>query len=179
MIETHRLKIRKVLPEDWRDLYEYLSLKEIYTFEPGSPICIAEAKRMVVERTCGNSFFSVIEKASKKMIGHLYFSHIHPLEFLTWELGFIFNPLYQNQGYCTEASRAMIEYAFDSWHAHRIVAYCNPQNIPSWRVLEKAGMKREGFFEQKAFFNRDEENQPIWHDCYAYGILRKQWCGKG
>ncbi len=174
MIETHRLKIRKFLPGDWRDLYEYLSLEEIYTFEPGSPISTGEAKQMAAERAFGNSFFAVVEKAAEKMIGHLYFPHIQPLEFMTWELGYIFNPFFQNQGYCTEASKAMIEYAFESWHAHRIVAYCNPQNTASWRVLEKAGMKREGFFEQKAFFSRNEENQPIWHDCYAYGILRKQ-----
>lgn len=171
MIETNRLKIRKFLPDDWKSLFDYLSMKEIYTFEPGQPISKVEAKQMAANRSFGNSFFAVTLKASEKMIGHLYFSQIEPLEFMTWELGYIFNPLYQNQGYCSESAKAMIEYAFLHWNAHRITAFCNPNNIASWKVLEKIGMKREGFFEKKAFFRRDEENRPIWHDCFAYGKL--------
>ena len=172
MIETDRLIIRKFLPGDWEDLYDYLSLKEIYTFEPGQPITKEEAKEMTANRSCGNAFFAVTLKQLNKMVGHLYFSHIEPMAFMTWELGFIFNPLYQNKGYCTEASKALIDHAFVHWNAHRITAYCNPDNVASWKVLEKIGMKREGFFEKKAFFRRDENNQPIWHDCYAYGKLR-------
>ena len=45
---------------------------------------------------------------------------------MTWELGYIFNPDYHNQGYCTEASSALIDFAFRELHAHKIVAFCNP-----------------------------------------------------
>ena len=38
MLETERLLIRKFDANDWQDLYEYLSLPEIYRFEPGEPI---------------------------------------------------------------------------------------------------------------------------------------------
>src|SRR6056297_1806692 len=168
MIETSRLIVRKFVPRDWEDLYDYLSLEEIYAFEPGEPITKEKAKEMAGNRSFGNDFFAVILKLSGKMIGHLYFSHTTPLEFLTWELGFIFNPQYQHQGYCSEASKALINFAFAYWNAHRITAFCNPDNVASWKVLEKIGMKREGFFEKRAFFRRDENNQPIWHDCCAY-----------
>jgi len=123
MLETNRLKIRKFVPNDWLDLYEYLSLKEIYAFEPGQPISKGDAKKMAANRSFGNSFFAVTLKASKKMIGHLYFSQTEPMEFLTWELGYIFNPSYQNHGYCSEAAKGLIEYAFLHWNAHRITAY--------------------------------------------------------
>ena len=63
------------------------------------------------------------------MIGHLYFKQIEPNEYFTWELGFIFNPKYCNLGYATEASRAIVKYGFEKYHAHKIVAYCNPKNI--------------------------------------------------
>ncbi|MFP4461032.1 MAG: GNAT family N-acetyltransferase [Thermotogota bacterium] len=172
MIETDRLIIRKFVPSDWKDLYDYLSLKEIYIFEPGQPITKEEAKKMAANRSCGNDFFAVTLKKINKMVGHLYFSHIQPLEFMTWELGFIFNPSYQSKGYCSEASKSLIEHAFIHWNVHRITAYCNPNNFASWKVLEKIGMKREGFFEKQGFFRRDENNRPIWHDCYAYGKLR-------
>lgn len=174
MIETKRLILRKFIPGDWKDLYEYLSLEEIYTFEPGQPIAREEARQMAAKRSFSDDFFAVVLKQSEKMIGHLYFSHVEPLEFLTWELGFIFNPEYQRKGFCTESSKALIDHAFLHLNAHRITAYCNPNNVASWKVLEKIGLKREGFFEKKAFFRRDENNEPIWHDCYAYGKLRDE-----
>ncbi|MBN2533674.1 MAG: GNAT family N-acetyltransferase [Spirochaetales bacterium] len=171
MIETERLFIRKFIKNDWADLYEYLSLKEIYVFEPGEPVSRDEAKRLADERSKGDDFLAVVLKERNKMIGHLYFHHEDPKEYMTWELGYIFNPVYQRKGYCTEACKHIIDYAFKQLNAHRIVSYCNPKNIASWRVLEKTGMKREGYFREKAFFRRDENGNPLWHDCLAYGLL--------
>jgi RimJ/RimL family protein N-acetyltransferase len=171
MIETKRLFIRKFNPDDWEDLYEYLSLEEIYIFEPGEPISETQARKMAQERSQGEDFFAVLVKEINKMVGHVYFHHEEPEEYMTWELGFIFNPLYQNNGYCTEACKGIIEYAYKTLNVHRIVAYCNPENTASWKVLEKIGLLREGYFRQKAFFRRDENGKPLWHDCYAYGMI--------
>jgi len=174
MIETVRLIIRKHKETDWKDLYEYLSLKEIYVFEPGEPITEEDSKKIIIERSIGNDFYAVVLKNENKMIGHLYFHHTEPKEYLTWELGFIFNPTYHNRGFCTEASRRIIKHGFDNLNIHKVVSYCNPENIASWKVLEKTGMKREGFFRKEGFFRRDENNNPLWHDCYAYGILKNE-----
>lgn len=171
MIETKRLIIRKHKIADWNYLHSYLSLSEIYEFEPGEPINEAQAKEITKERADGNDFFAVDLKDSGYMIGHLYFHRSDPKDFMTWELGYIFNPKFQNQGYCTEASSAIINYSFKELNAHKVVAFCNPRNTPSWKVLEKIGMEREGFFKQKAYFRRDDNGIPLWHDCYAYGIL--------
>jgi len=171
LIETARLQIRRHHPDDWRDLFEYLSLPEIYAYEPGGPISEEDARKLARERAEGESFLPVILKESGKMIGHLYFNRFGPEEFLTWELGYIFNPQYYNRGYATEAARAIIRYGFERLHAHRIVAHCNPKNIASVRVLEKAGLVKEGLFRKKAFFRKDETGRPLWHDCAAYGLL--------
>ena len=170
-IETKNLIIRNHMESDWKSLYNYLSLPEIYKFEPGEPITSEESKSMIAERCKGNDFLAVVHKKSRHMIGHLYFHHSDPKYFMTWELGYIFNPKFQNQGYCTEASSAILQYAFREFNAHKVVAFCNPENISSWKVLEHIGMEREGFFKQKAFFRKDNEGNPLWHDCYAYGIL--------
>lgn len=171
MIETERMIIRKFRPADFQDLFEYLSLAETYRFEPGEPITIDEVKHICIQRANSDNFFAVELKQIHKMIGHLYFNQISPDEYRTWELGYIFNPVYQNKGYCTEASQNIIAFAFKELHAHKIIAFCNPNNIASWRVLEKAGLQREGFFKQKAFFKRDAKGNPIWHDSYAYGLV--------
>lgn len=170
-IETENLIIRNHIESDWEDLYDYLKLEEMYKFEPGAPISKEDAKNMIVERSNGNNFFAVVLKDTGKMIGHLYFNHANPKHFLTWELGFIFNPEYQKKGYCSEASLAIIKYAFEELKAHKVTAFCNPKNIASWKVLEKVGMEREGHFKKRGFFRKDNNGNPIWHDCYAYGTL--------
>jgi RimJ/RimL family protein N-acetyltransferase len=37
-------------------------------------------------------------------------------------------------------------------NAHKVVAYCNPENIESWKVLEKLGLEREGCLMKNAYF---------------------------
>jgi Acetyltransferases, including N-acetylases of ribosomal proteins len=175
MLETERLVIRRFSPDDWHDLLEYLSLPEIYAFEPGEPIDAELAKSLAAERSSGLSFFACALKSSGKMIGHVYLGGDGPPEFSAYELGYIFNPLFQSEGYCTEASARVLDYAFSELGAHRVNAYCDPRNPASWHVLEKLRLKREGHFREKAFFRRDEKGEPLWHDCFAYGLLAGDW----
>lgn len=73
-------------------------------------------------------------------------------------------------GYACEALRAVVEQAFREG-AHRVYAVCDPRNAASWRLLEKAGLKREVHLRQNVFFHRDEKGAPIWKDTYIYAIL--------
>lgn len=171
MIETERLHIREFRPEDARDLYEYLSDETTYRFEPGTPIGQEEATALAEKRSKGKSFLAVELKAEGRMIGHLYWAREEPSDFLAWEIGYIFNRKYHGKGYCTEAVKAFIDANRHKPEIHRINAYCNPANVASWRVLEKAGMQREGYFRKKGFFRKDGNGLPLWFDCYAYGLL--------
>ena len=59
----------------------------------------------------------------------------------------------------------IIEFGFVDLTLHRIEAGCAANNIGSVRVLEKAGMKREGM---------RRKTLPLksgWADNYLYGIL--------
>ncbi len=175
MLTTERLIIRPFQETDYQDLYEYLSLEETYRFEPGKPVTQEEARQLCQIRATGNNFWAATLKDNQKLIGHVSFIQAQPEHFLTWEIGYIFNPVYQNHGYATEASRAVIEYGFKKLSAHRIVAYCNPENSPSWKVLEKCGMRREGYFHKKAFFRKNEKDEPLWFDVYEYAILNEEY----
>lgn len=57
-------------------------------------------------------------------------------EFETWELGYVFNNTYQGMGYATESAKAVLKEAFESLGARRVIAMCNPENAPSWRLLD-------------------------------------------
>ena len=173
MLETDRLVIRPFRKNDYEDLYEYLSLEETYRFEPGDPISLQEAKSITDERSDSINWWAVTIKDDDtgKLIGHISLFQTEPDIFQTWELGYIFNPAYHNHGYATEAARSVIGYVFNEMHAHRIVAYCNPENIPSCRVLEKCGMTREGLRRKNAFFRTDDTGNLLWFDSCEYAIL--------
>ena len=174
MINTSRLLIRPFQEQDGQALFEYLSNPEIYRFELGEPISLEEAKEMAVERSQGTDFWAVILKSTQVLVGHLYFKQTEPKKFMTWELGYIFNPAYHHNGYAAESASALIHYGFAHFGIHRIVAHCNPENAASWKLLERIGMRGEGRFRKKAFFRTAEDGSPLWFDAFAYAILDEE-----
>jgi RimJ/RimL family protein N-acetyltransferase len=188
-VETERLIIRPFRADDWEDLYEYLSDEEVVAFEPYPPFSRLEAVKEAERRSRDGSFWAVCLKTSiaeregghsdasesGKLIGNLYFARQEPAEFMTWELGYVFNRGYHGKGYATEAAGRMLAYGFGELDAHRVIAGCDTRNAPSWRLLERLGMRREGCFLKKAFFKRDAAGNPIWHDAYEYAILAEEF----
>ncbi len=69
------------------------------------------------------------------------------------------------RGYATEAARAVIAWAFDGLGLHRVEAHHMVRNPASGRVLEKAGMTREGLC--RAFHRKGER----FEDAVLYGVL--------
>ena len=174
-METERLIVRNFRPDDWRDLHEYLSQSRVLEYEPEPPSSVEDCKVKAEERSKSNAFWAVCLKDTQKMIGHVYFNQADPPEFLTWEIGYIFNPAYWGKGYATEACQRMLQYGFEGLGAHRIKAGCSPDNPPSWRLLERLGMRREGYFKQHVFFRRTDEGEPLWLNSYEYAMLDKEY----
>jgi len=177
MIQTHRLCIRPFHPQDGAALYAYLSNPSVYLFEPGEPLSLEQAMDLAEKRSLGTDFWAVVVKNTHELVGHLYFKMMDPPEFRTWELGYIFNPVYHNLGFASESAGALLAYGFTKWGIHRVIAHCNPENVASWRVMEKIGMRREGFLRKNVFFRRDAEGNPLWQDSYAYAILAEEVSG--
>jgi [ribosomal protein S5]-alanine N-acetyltransferase len=170
-VKTNRLTLRSFIPDDWQDLLEYLSDRSTFKYEPGNPIDEAEARAIAEQRSRTDDFVAVVLKDSGKLVGHLSFSPIDDAELRTWELGYIFNPRYQRRGYATEATIAMVRYAFEKLDVHRIVANCNPENVASWKVLERAGFRREGLLRKNIYFRRTDGGLPRWTDTLEYAVL--------
>ena len=170
LIENSEYLIRRFETNDYHDLYEYLSKKDIYKYEPGDPIDIEEAKQLVKERSNNDNFLAVILKSEKKLIGHFSFFQIEPKYISTYEIGYIFNPKYHGKGHVTKSGKMLIEYYFKDQNIHRIISNCNPENENSWKLLERLGFKREGYLIKNIYFRKENE-RPIWLNTYLYGLL--------
>ena len=170
-LSTRRLLLRQFSPSDADDLFDYLSLRSTYTYEPGAPVDIEQARRLAAERSQATKFLAVELKSEHKLIGHISVEPLEPKDFKTYDLGYIFNPRYHHQGYATEAVQGAIAFCFTDLGAHRIIANCNPENAASWRLLERCGLLREGVFRKNVYFWKDERDQPIWTDTYQYAVL--------
>ena len=177
-METERLRVRRFKAEDWKDLYEYLSIPEVVKFEEFYTYNEEECKEAAKGRCEAGEdscFWAVCLKENNKMIGQIYFNFNEPEEFNTWEIGYIFNPKFYGKGYATEAVMRILQYGFEEKDAHRIIAHANINNTPSWKLLERLSMRREGCMLQNVWFKKTSEGQPIWHDSYEYAILSHEW----
>lgn len=170
-IVTPRLVVRRLRPEDAVALYEYLSIPEVYRYEPGEPLDLQQAQDLAVEMSASDDFWAVELRAEQKVIGQVFFKHIEPVHLMTWELGYILSPRYQRQGYASEAASVLVRTGFAEAGIHRVVAHCNPENLASWKLLEKIGFRREGLLRKNVFFRRDPSGEPVWTDTYVYALL--------
>lgn len=113
---------------------------------------------------------AVVERQTGQLIGHMPF---HPwLGHATHEIGWVISPDHQACGYATEAARALLGYAFTALGCHRVIATCQPENVASWRVMEKLGMRREAHFRQGLLQPSGE-----WWDEYVYAALAHEHIG--
>lgn len=60
------------------------------------------------------------------------------------EVGYALSAAYHRRGYGTEALALLVQRAFAEPEIHRIEAVCSVENVPSWRLLERLGFRREG-----------------------------------
>lgn len=57
------------------------------------------------------------------------------------ELGWVLHRDHWRKGYVTEAAQALMEHARDNWGVRCVFACCDEENIASYRLMEKLGMK--------------------------------------
>ena len=85
------------------------------------------------------------------------------------ELGYWIAKDFWGIGYCTEAAKAIVNYGFEQMNLNRIHAHHVARNPASGRVMQKIGMKQEGYFRQATVKWGKFEDEVL------YAILREDW----
>lgn len=86
------------------------------------------------------------------------------------ELGWALAPAAQGHGYATEAVLAIVGLCFGKLGIRRIEASCFAGNEPSWRMMERLGMRRELHAVAESLHRNGE-----WLDGYTYALLGTEW----
>ena len=170
-IETPHLILRRIQPDDWEDLAEFLTDPKVVHFEPYFPFKREDCAQEAINLSQNDSFFAIYLKRESKVIGKLYFHNEG--QYGTYELGYTLNAAYQGQGYAKEASAALIRNAFESGTVRRIIAYADEANTRSWNLLEHLGFVREGELHEYTYKYLDEDGQPRWQNMLIYAMLQK------
>lgn len=97
----------------------------------------------------GWGFWVVEDKASAAFAGVVGLVNISWQERFTpaVEIGWRIAPAFRRQGIAEEAARAALAFGFDRLGLDEIVAFTVPANEPSWRMMEKLGMRADGMFD--------------------------------
>ena len=149
VLETERLILRKILPSDYIDMYEYSSNEEVTKYLLWSVHPSPEYTKQYIEylqsRYKIGDFYdwAITLKDTKKMIGTCGFSKFDYSN-NSAEIGYVLNSAYWNNGYCSESVSKIIAFGFETLKLNRIEARYMKDNLASRHVMEKCNMLYEG-----------------------------------
>jgi RimJ/RimL family protein N-acetyltransferase len=169
-METARLIIRRHLPEDMDPFVEFMTDEDatrFLDFDPAqkTPDGAAELLNYVVASYKSDDpvfALAVIDKETGAYIGSCGLSPLADDEGV--ECYYSLLPKYWGWGFATEASLAMLYYAFEALELDLVVAYMNALNTKAWSVAQNLGMKDKGPCEYKGF-----------KECRRFEITRGEW----
>lgn len=172
ILKTDRLRLRKVKLSDAEAIFrQYARDPEVTKYVSWRAHRDLEETREYV-RMCllawdtGKAFHWVIERREdKEVIGMI----IARAAGEKWELGYVLARPFWGQGYMTEAVKGIIAWALRQKEIYRVWAVSDVDNVASARVMEKAGMQREGILRR---WSVHPNISPEPRDSYCYAITK-------
>lgn len=171
IIETERLLLRQLVPNDAKDLFETFSSEEAMIHYGMYPYKDLEQAENLV--TSFNESFKTdkairwgIElKSEQKIIGTCGFHNWHKRNKRS-EVGYEINPKYWRRGYMIEALVEVLNYGFTELELNRIEAVVYPENLPSQESLLRLGFEKEGLLKEYMIF-RDKPQDLLIYSLFA------------
>lgn len=148
-LETQRLLLREIRPEDIDSIYDCFSNAEAMKYYGQDPFTDkAQAINLI------NHFTSIHQEqkgmrwgiqliGQDKLIGTIGFNLWTP-KYRRAEIGYEIHPDFWGQGYATEIISEVIQYGFRELQLARIGAVVLMDNEASHKVLKKSGFEQEG-----------------------------------
>lgn len=174
---TKRLTVRPAVAEDGESTWRYRQLESVVRWITHAPankeaflVNFLEpdrlAKTLVIEHDgviIGDLMLAVEDAWSQAEVAD-------SARGVQAELGWTLDPAYGGSGFATEAVTELMRICFENLHLRRVIANCFADNEPSWRLMERVGMRRE-LHEVRGSLHRSGE----WLDGFGYALLADEW----
>jgi ribosomal-protein-alanine N-acetyltransferase len=149
ILETERLILRHLLPDDLEPLFALYRDPEIRQYFPEGTLSYAETKEELEWFLNGHpahpelGLWATVYKETGAFIGRC--------GLLPWtieqrpevEVAYLLDKAYWGQGLGSEAAQAIVHYAFEQLHLTRLICMIDPENLASAKVARKIGMTLE------------------------------------
>lgn len=175
-IETERLILRRMEISDIQKVFDHWLSDERVSDNRASAAhrTVSETKERVtkiISNYTNNEFcwWAIERKVDGELIGEI---DLYEFDNATGncEVSYSIGYEWWNQGYGTEALKAVVEFGFKYMNLHKISAAHNTDNPASGKVMSKVGMVQEGIIRHMI---RNAKNQ--YKDCVIYGILQEDY----
>jgi ribosomal-protein-alanine N-acetyltransferase len=173
-LETERLTLRKLTLDDLEDVYAYSSDPEVTRYLRWGPHASLEQTESYIREVLQeykegrDGPWGIEHRASGHVVGAIHLMGIRTRHRRA-EIRFLLSRAYWGKGLMVEALLRVLRYAFEEVGLNRVEALCLVDNLAAIRVLEKAGMKKEGVLREYAF-----QKGAFGYSC-VYSMLRRDY----
>ena len=177
-LRTARLTIRPARTEDLAAVGAYRRLPEVSEWLPTLPATAEDHVAHVSGKADGLQRTLVVE-LDGTLIGDLYLAVedgwaqaevADRAKGVQAEIGWCLDPAYQGKGYAAEAVAEMVRACFEDLGLRRVVANSFADNVASWRLMERLGMRRELYTVAESLHRTKG-----WVDGVGYALLADEW----
>jgi RimJ/RimL family protein N-acetyltransferase len=172
-LATPRLRLRRPVIADAATIFaEYAQDAQVTRYLMWRPHASLETTRLFIERCLtswarGTAFPWVITRADDgQLLGMI---EARP-DGHRVDLGYVLARPYWGRGLTSEAARAVVSWAIGEADVFRVWAVCDVDNRASARVLEKAGLEREGVL-RRWLVHPNLGAEP--RDCLSYSRVKE------
>lgn len=174
-LETARLRLRRFRRADAdSSLQNWAADEAVFRFISQKPMSREEMEAFLSEadevyESPAAYYWAIERKDVPGVIGEIFVDDFS--ERNAWcEVDYKLGPAFWGRGYAAEALRAVVDYLFRQIGFHRVQAKCSVRNAASERVMQKAGMLREGVL--RGYFRHKDD--AAFDDVVFYSILREE-----
>jgi RimJ/RimL family protein N-acetyltransferase len=174
-LESERLMLRNLHPNDLEEFHAYRSNPEVTKYQGFDVYSKEEAQQFILsqkDKTFGEPGewlqLAAVNKNTGKLIGDCALK-LEEDDPRIAQIGCTISPTHQKNGYAKEIMLTLMRFLFEENNVHRISEITDELNISSVKLLESLEFRREGHFKENIWF------KGRWGSEYIYAMLKSEW----
>lgn len=170
ILETERLRLREIMPDDAKAIFRCFSDEEVTRYYGQGAFTTLEQAEQLIDLFAKNRLerrgirWGIELKDRKGLVGTIGFNAWAP-KHKRAEIGYELHPDYWRQGYAREAASAVLTFGFQELGLDRVGAVVFIDNEASHALLNRLGFEKEGLL--RKYIHQNGKS----YDTYVYSLI--------